>query len=86
MTVVDHRTGEVVEFDKAAAERRAERITLRLDAIARKSEERLSATTQVHFIIRSWNAWRRGEELHVLKVRTGDGKGSTVSIALPKAV
>lgn len=34
MTVVDQRTGEVVEFDRAAAERRAERITLRLDAIA----------------------------------------------------
>lgn len=27
-------TGEVIEFDKAAAERRAERITLRLDSIA----------------------------------------------------
>lgn len=34
MTVVDHRTGEIIEFDRAAAERRAERITLRLDAIA----------------------------------------------------
>jgi hypothetical protein len=34
MTVVDHRTGEIVEFDRGAAERRAERITLRLDAIA----------------------------------------------------
>lgn len=34
MTVVDTRTGEVVEFDRAAAERRAERITLRLDSIA----------------------------------------------------
>lgn len=30
----DMRTGEIVEFDRAAAERRAERITLRLDAIA----------------------------------------------------
>jgi len=34
MTLVDHRTGEVIEFDRAAAERRAERITMRLDAIA----------------------------------------------------
>lgn len=34
MTVVDQRTGEVLDFDRAAAERRAERITLRLDAIA----------------------------------------------------
>lgn len=34
MTSIDYRTGEVIEFDKAAAERRAERITLRLDAIA----------------------------------------------------
>jgi hypothetical protein len=34
MTVVNTNTGEIVEFDKAAAERRAERITLRLDAIA----------------------------------------------------
>lgn len=32
--VIDQHTGEVIEFDKAAAERRAERITLRLDAIA----------------------------------------------------
>lgn len=32
--MVDIATGEIVEFDKAAAERRAERITLRLDAIA----------------------------------------------------
>jgi len=34
MTVVNHETGEILEFDTAAAERRAERITLRLDAIA----------------------------------------------------
>ena len=34
MTVVNYATGEVVDLDRAAAERRAERITLRLDAIA----------------------------------------------------
>lgn len=34
MTVVNTVTGEIVEYDRAAAERRAERITLRLDAIA----------------------------------------------------
>lgn len=34
MTLVNAETGELVEFDRAAAERRAERITLRLDAIA----------------------------------------------------
>lgn len=34
MTLVNVETGELVEFDRAAAERRAERITLRLDAIA----------------------------------------------------
>jgi hypothetical protein len=34
MTVVDTVTGELVEFDRAAAERRAERIILRLDTIA----------------------------------------------------
>jgi len=34
MSVVNVETGEIVEFDRAAAERRAERITLRLDAIA----------------------------------------------------
>lgn len=34
MTIVDTRTGEVIEFDRAAAERRAERINLRLEAIA----------------------------------------------------
>ena len=31
---INYETGEVVEFDRGAAERRAERITLRLDAIA----------------------------------------------------
>jgi hypothetical protein len=34
MTVVNMHTGEIVDLDRAAAERRAERITLRLDAIA----------------------------------------------------
>lgn len=34
MTLVDADTGEVVALDASAAERRAERITLRLDAIA----------------------------------------------------
>lgn len=34
MSLVNTETGEIVEFDRAAAERRAERITLRLDAIA----------------------------------------------------
>lgn len=34
MSLVNTETGELVEFDAAAAERRAERITLRLDAIA----------------------------------------------------
>lgn len=34
MSLVDTTTGEVIEFDRAAAERRAERINLRLEAIA----------------------------------------------------
>jgi len=34
VTAVDITTGEIVEFDRAAAERRAERIRLRLDTIA----------------------------------------------------
>lgn len=34
MPLVNYETGEIVNFDAAAAERRAERITLRLDAIA----------------------------------------------------
>lgn len=34
MNLVNTETGEIVEFDRAAAERRAERINLRLDAIA----------------------------------------------------
>lgn len=34
MTVVNTVTGEILDFDRAAAERRAERITLRLEAIA----------------------------------------------------
>lgn len=43
MSAVDVQTGELVEFDRAAAERRAERITLRLDTIA---ENRLPADTR----------------------------------------
>lgn len=34
MTLVNHDTGEIVDLDRSAAERRAERIRLRLDAIA----------------------------------------------------
>ncbi len=34
MTIVNIETGELIDLDRAAAERRAERITLRLDAIA----------------------------------------------------
>jgi hypothetical protein len=34
MSLIDTTTGEIVEYDRAAAERRAERIRLRLDAIA----------------------------------------------------
>ena len=34
MSLVNTETGEIVEFDRAAAERRAERIRLRLDTIA----------------------------------------------------
>ena len=38
MSTVDVTTGEIVEFDRAAAERRAERITLRLESIADNTE------------------------------------------------
>lgn len=34
MSVVNAETGELLDLDRAAAERRAERITMRLDAIA----------------------------------------------------
>ena len=34
MSVLNTETGEILDLDRAAAERRAERITLRLDAIA----------------------------------------------------
>lgn len=34
MSLVNYETGEVIEYDRAAAERRAERIRLRLDSIA----------------------------------------------------
>lgn len=52
---------------------------------AKRSDERLRTDDQVQFIVRAWNAHRKGSELHVLKVRADGGNG-TVRVAIPKAV
>lgn len=59
---------------------------LRRIAHARRSGERLSANAQLQFVIRAWNSWRKNEQLHVLKVRSGDTKGGIVAVSIPKAI
>lgn len=55
-------------------------------ASARRSGERLAQTVQLNFVIRAWNAWRGGRELHVLRDRASNGKGSSTTVSIPKAV
>lgn len=52
---------------------------------AKKADERISPEDQVQFIVRAWNAHRRGADLHVLKIKTGAALGA-VRVGIPKAV
>jgi hypothetical protein len=56
---------------------------LRRAAAAQKAREHLSRETQVQFIVRAWNAWVSGKELHVLKVRSSDAKGGSTRVSIP---
>ncbi len=52
---------------------------------AKRADERLRPDDQVQFIVRAWNAYRKGADLHILKVRADGGNGS-VRVTIPKAV
>ena len=51
---------------------------------ARSNGERLRTDEQVQFIIRTWNAWRQGDSLHVLRTHSSDGKGGATRVQIPK--
>lgn len=53
---------------------------------AKKADERISSEDQVQFIVRAWNAHRKGADLHVLKAKTGSTIGGAVRVAIPRAV
>lgn len=55
---------------------------LRRLAAARRNGESLNSPAQFQFVVRAWNAWRRGENLHVLKTSAANG----VTVSIPKAV
>lgn len=59
---------------------------LRRLGAARDNKERLHASTEVRFVIRAWNAWRRGETLHVLRTRNSSGSVESVSMAASSGV
>lgn len=52
---------------------------------AKRADERLRPDDQVQFIVRAWNAHRKGADLHILKVRADGGNGA-VRVSIPKAV
>lgn len=52
---------------------------------AKRTDERLRPDDQVQFIVRAWNAYRKGADLHILKVRADGGNGA-VRVSIPKAV
>lgn len=60
-------------------------LILRLASALRKGE-RLSKATQINFGIRSWNAWRRGKSIGVLKAYAVGKNGSMVAVAIPEAI
>lgn len=43
-------------------------------AHARRNSERLTATAQLSFIVRAWNAWRKGEQLTILRAKAASSK------------
>ncbi len=59
---------------------------LRRFASARQNKEHLPRDTQVNFILRAWNAWAAGEELHILKAKSSNGKGGATKVTVPRQV
>lgn len=54
---------------------------------AKRAAERLSADDQVQFIVRTWNACRKGADLHILKARVETAEDGTVKrVTIPQAV
>lgn len=53
---------------------------------AKRAEERIGVREQVSFIVRAWNAHRKGAQLTVLKARVERQTGGTVSVPIPEAV
>lgn len=53
---------------------------------ARRSGERLTQGAQLAFIVRAWNAWRKGEQLTILRAKVNDKAGSSANVAIPKAI
>lgn len=58
---------------------------IRRMASARRNAERVPAEAQIGFVYRAWNAWRKGEDLHVLRTRVaGGGDGGSVKVRVPQ--
>lgn len=50
---------------------------------ARRNGERLTQPAQVALIVRSWNAWRKGEKLDILRIRAA-ANGGSVNVRIPR--
>jgi hypothetical protein len=61
---------------------------LRRMSSAKRADESLSTADEVSFIIRAWNAWRKGSPLTILKSRAAGGAGpdGIVRVSIPRAV
>ena len=59
---------------------------LRRLSVARQNKETLRAATEVQFVVRAWNAWRRGEDLHILRAKAANGHGSSVVVQIPEVI
>lgn len=60
---------------------------LRRIAAARRSGESISRGVALYYLVRSWNAWRAGEDLHVLKAKSGTGNNGEVKpMPMPRAM
>lgn len=59
---------------------------IRRVASARRASERLNQVTQLSFVTRAWNAWRKGASLSILRDRSSNGRGGSTAVSIPKAV
>jgi hypothetical protein len=53
---------------------------------ARRNGERLTQGAQLAFIVRAWNAWRKGQELTILRAKASNSRGGSVNVVIPKAI